>query len=80
MSTAKVAITIEESLLKQVDDLVSLHVYPSRSRAIQDAVAEKLQRMDRGRLARECAKLDPAFEQAMAEEGIGLEVDEWPEY
>ena len=29
MSTAKVAITIEESLLKQVDDLVSLHVYPS---------------------------------------------------
>ncbi len=80
MSTAKVAITIEESLLKQVDGLVSTRVYPSRSRAIQDAVAEKLQRMDRGRLARECAKLDPAFEQAMAEEGIRSEVDEWPEY
>ena len=80
MSTAKVAITIEEHLLKQVDGLVSSRVYPSRSRAIQDVVADKLQRMDRGRLARECAKLDPAFEQAMAEEGISSEVDEWPEY
>jgi len=80
MATAKVAITLEESLVKQVDRLVSSHVYPSRSRAIQEAVAEKLQRLDRGRLARECAKLDPAFEQAMAEEGLGSEVDEWPEY
>jgi metal-responsive CopG/Arc/MetJ family transcriptional regulator len=80
MGTAKVAITMEKSLLDQVDRLVSAHVYPSRSRAIQEAVADKLQRMNRGRLVRECAKLDPAFEQAMAEEGIGSEADEWPEY
>jgi hypothetical protein len=31
--------------------------------------------MDRGRLARECAKLDPEFEQALADEGIGSEID-----
>jgi hypothetical protein len=31
-------------------------------------------------LARECAKLDPAFERAMAEEGMSAEVTEWPEY
>jgi len=80
MGAAKIAITIEKSLLKQVDMLVSSSVYPSRSRAIQDAVADKLHRMNRARLARECAKLDPTFEQAMAEEGIGSEVDEWPEY
>ncbi len=80
MSTAKVAITMEVNLLKQVDRLVASRVYPNRSRAIQDAVADKLQRMDRGRLARECAKLDRTFEQAMAEEGIGAEVDQWPEY
>ena len=55
-------------------------VDPNRSRAIQDAVADKLQRVDRGRLARECAKLDRTFEQAMAEEGIGAEVEQWPEY
>ena len=64
MSVAKIAITMEEGLLEQVDRLVREHVYPNRSRAIQDAVADKLRRMDRGRLARECAKLDPKFEQA----------------
>jgi metal-responsive CopG/Arc/MetJ family transcriptional regulator len=80
MSVAKIAITIEEGLVAQVDRLVREHVYPNRSRAIQDAVAYKLQRMDRGRLARECAKLDPKFEQALAEEGIGSEIEQWPEY
>lgn len=65
MSIAQVAISMEESLLRQVDELVSSHVFPSRSRVIQDAVAEKLRRLDRSRLARECAKLDPAFEQTM---------------
>jgi metal-responsive CopG/Arc/MetJ family transcriptional regulator len=80
MSSAKIAITMEESLLRQVDRLVSSRVYPNRSRAIQDAVADKLHRIDSGRLARECAKLDRTFEQAMAEEGIGADIDQWPEY
>ena len=80
MSTAKIAITMEESLVSQVDRLVSARIYPSRSRAIQEAVADKLQRLDRRRLARECAKLDPRFEQALAEEGMGSEEAEWPEY
>ena len=80
MSTAKVAITLDKSLLCQLDRLVSTRVYPSRSRAIQEAVADQLQKFDRNRLARECAKLDPAFEQAMAEEGMGAEANEWPEY
>ena len=80
MRTAKIAITMEESLVSQVDRLVSSHVYPSRSRAIQEAVTDKLNRLDRRRLARECAKLDPEFEQALAEEGIGSEGAEWPEY
>ena len=59
MSVAKIAITMEEALVEQVDRLVRERAYPNRSRAIQDAVADKLRRMDRGRLARECAKLDP---------------------
>jgi len=49
-------------------------------RRIQDAVAEKLARMERSRLAAECAKLDPKFEKAMAEEGLSRELDTWPEY
>ena len=80
MSTAKIAITMEEGLVRQLDQLVTSAVYPSRSRAIQDAVSDKLRRMDRGRLARECAKLDRKFEQALADEGLGAESKEWPEY
>ncbi len=80
MSAAKIAITMEEGLLEQVDRLVLEKVYPNRSRAIQEAVADKLRRMDRGRLARECAKLDPNFEQALADEGIHSEAGQWPEY
>ena len=40
----------------------------------------ELERMERGRLARECAKLDPVFEKAMAEEGLSEDTREWPEY
>jgi metal-responsive CopG/Arc/MetJ family transcriptional regulator len=80
MSTAKIAITIEEKLLHKLDYLVKSQVFPNRSKAVQQAVEEKLTRIDRGRLARECAKLDPHFEQAMAEEGLTAEIAEWPEY
>lgn len=80
MSSVKVAVTIDSKVLSRVDGLVARKVFPNRSRAIQTAVSEKLERMERGRLASECAKLDPAFERAIAEEGLGLERDAWPEY
>jgi metal-responsive CopG/Arc/MetJ family transcriptional regulator len=80
MSTAKVAITLDENLLKRLDRLVKNRLFENRSRAIQEAVSEKLARLERNRLARECAKLDRKLEQAMAEEGLSVEVGEWPEY
>ena len=80
MSTAKVAITLDENLLRRLDRLVKNRLFENRSRAIQEAVREKLSRLDRDRLARECAKLDRKFEQALAEEGLSDEVEEWPEY
>jgi metal-responsive CopG/Arc/MetJ family transcriptional regulator len=80
MPTAKVAITLDDALLKRVDRLVRKAVFPSRSRAIQDAVAEKLARMEHSQLARECAKLDPGEERAMAETGMDAEAREWPRY
>ncbi len=80
MSTAKVAISIEKNILNQLDRLVSSHVFPNRSKAIQEAVKEKLSRINRSRLARECSKLNPNFEQAIAEEGLSTEVKQWPEY
>ena len=80
MSTAKVAITIEQKLLHKLDRLVKARVFPNRSRAIQEAVSDKLARLDHRSLADECSKLDKRFEQAMAEEGLNAQSDSWPEY
>jgi len=80
MSTVKVAITIQEHLVDQLDRLVKAKVFPNRSIAVQEAVEEKLARLDRNRLARECGKLDRNFERSMAEEGMSREITEWPEY
>jgi metal-responsive CopG/Arc/MetJ family transcriptional regulator len=80
MTRAKVAISLEENTLTRLDRLVKAQVFPNRSRAIQEAVEEKLSRLDRSRLARECARLDPAFEKALAEEGLSDELEQWPEY
>jgi metal-responsive CopG/Arc/MetJ family transcriptional regulator len=80
MATSKIAITIDENTLCRLDLFVKSNIFPNRSRAIQEAVAEKLERLEKGRLARECAKLDKKFEQDLAEEGFGTEIDEWPEY
>lgn len=80
MSASKVAISIDRDLLAEVDRLVAKQVFASRSQAVQTAVREKVARMRRSRLAEECAKLDPAAEQAMAEEGIAGDLAEWPEY
>lgn len=60
--------------------MVTNKLYPNRSKAIQEAVADKLKRLERSRLAQECAKLDPNYEQSLAEEGFSMEIDEWPEY
>ncbi len=80
MSVAKVTISIEESLLKRIDRLVRSNVFPNRSQAIQEAVEEKVSRLDKTRLARECTRLDQASEQAFADEGLAIEREEWPEY
>ena len=80
MPKAKVAITLDAELLDRVDELVSRREFRNRSQAIETALAEKLTRARRTRLARECAKLNPADEKALAEEGLGGSADAWPEY
>ncbi len=77
MPTRKVAVSIDSALLDEIDQLVSNHEFPNRSKAIQEALREKLERLKHVRLARESAKLSIAEEQAIAEEGMG---DAWPEY
>lgn len=80
MSKIRIGITLDESSVERLDRLVNESVFENRSQAIQHAVDEKLERIDRTRLARECAKLDPALEKAMAEEGLGEDLEAWPEY
>ncbi len=80
MPKAKIAISMDEKVLERVDGLVRSRIFNNRSQAIEEAVVEKLGRLDRVRLALECAKLDPAGEKELAEEGMSEEISGWPEY
>lgn len=80
MGSIKIGITIDSETLARVDGLVERKAFPNRSRAIQTAVQEKLARMGKTRLATECAKLDARFEKSLADEGLSVEIDSWPEY
>jgi metal-responsive CopG/Arc/MetJ family transcriptional regulator len=80
MSTTKVAVTIDRDLLVRLDRLVRSRRFPSRSRAVQEAISEKLARLEHSRLAEECAKLDRVSERKMADEGLSDEATQWPEY
>ena len=80
MPKAKVAITLDAKLLDRLDELIAKDRFRNRSQAIEKALAEKLERLARTRLARECAKLDPHEERALAEEGLAGSLETWPEY
>ncbi|MGH7699536.1 MAG: ribbon-helix-helix domain-containing protein [Gemmatimonadales bacterium] len=80
MARPKIAVSLDETTLARLDRLVADGVFPNRSRAVEQAVAEKLERLDRRRLARESAKLDPAAEQALADEGLSADFGQWPAY
>jgi metal-responsive CopG/Arc/MetJ family transcriptional regulator len=80
MGKEKIAITLDEEYIGELDRLVKKHVFQNRSQAIQEAVSEKLLRLKRSRLTTECSKLDRVAEKNMAEEGIAEDVSQWPEY
>lgn len=81
MARSKITVSLDDQTLRQLDRLVAEAVFPSRSQAIQMAVQEKLAPLDnRERLSRECSKLDPAFEKALAEEGLAEDTSAWPAY
>lgn len=80
MSVAKITISIEDELLRKLDLLVRERVFPNRSQAIQSAVEEKVKKIDKNRLARECAKLDKNEERQWADLGMEADIKEWPEY
>lgn len=80
MPKTKVAVTLDSEILGELDELIAQRRFPNRSQAIEAAIAEKLERLARTRLAREAAKLDRHEEKAFAEEGMDSELASWPEY
>ena len=80
MGKSKVAVTLDEATLSELDRLVARRVFPNRSRAVEMALREKLERLSHARLARECAALDPEFEKTLAEEIFCEDLSSWPEY
>jgi Arc/MetJ-type ribon-helix-helix transcriptional regulator len=79
MPADKIAITLDRELVKEIDRGVKSGLYRNRSRAIEEAVREKLERHRRSRLTVEARKLDRKEEKALAEEGMTGE-ETWPEY
>lgn len=69
VDTTKVAVTIDTQLLREVDRWVAAGEFPSRSRAFREAL-EGLRERRRGAvsLIAELDRLDPAEEQALAEQ------------
>jgi Arc/MetJ-type ribon-helix-helix transcriptional regulator len=80
MPKTKVALTLDADLVEQVDALVASRRFRNRSQAIEAALADKLQRLARTRLARESAKLNARDEKRLADEGLAADLDTWPEY
>ncbi|HDZ86992.1 MAG TPA: ribbon-helix-helix protein, CopG family, partial [Nitrospirae bacterium] len=58
MKKTKIAITLDEEFIAEIDHLINEHKFMNRSQAIQEAVKDKLQRLKKSRLAEECSKLD----------------------
>ena len=80
MPKTKVALTLDAELLERVDELVAQQRFRNRSQAVEAALADKVQRLARTRLARESAKLNPKEEKRLADESLVDALDSWPEY
>ena len=80
MPAEKIAITLDRDLLKEIDRGVKSGLFKNRSRAIEEALREKLEHQRKHWLLVEAKKLDPKEERALAEEGMTGEEATWPAY
>jgi len=80
MPKTKVALTLDADLVERVDELVARRRFRNRSQAIESALADKLRRLARTRLATESAKLNVRDEKRLADEGLADDFESWPEY
>ncbi len=74
----KIAVTLDQNSVADLDRWVREGRYPNRNRALQSAVDYLAERDKRNRLVRELNRLDRAEEGRLAEDGLGDE--SWPAY
>ena len=74
----KIAVTLDQRTVADLDRWVQEGKYPNRSRALQSAVNLLTEREKRTRLVRELARIDPKEEKQLAEQGLGDRA--WPKY
>ena len=67
----KIAVTLDQRTVADLDRWVREGRYPNRSRALQSAVNLLSEREKRTRLARELAKIDPQRGKAVGRTGFG---------
>ncbi len=80
MPAAKIAITVEKNDLRIVDRWVSEGKYPSRSKAIQEALKAQIKNPRRKRLLEALSKLNVKEERQMAGEARFAVNETWDEY
>jgi metal-responsive CopG/Arc/MetJ family transcriptional regulator len=68
MSRVRIAVSVESGVVAEIDKLITTAVFSSRSEVFEIAVRGRLRQMRQSRLRREVRKLDPAEEQALANE------------
>ena len=80
MPKLKIAITVDEAVVRRLDLLIAANRFANRSQAIESAILDKVVSLERSRLEIECDKLDPEEEMAWAELGFAEDSASWPEY
>lgn len=80
MSKQRIAVTIDDQHLNEIDELVAKGRYPSRSQVVEAALAAVLSRCVQSSLIRECARFDSTEERSFAEGGLRSDGIGWPAY
>ncbi|MFP4462063.1 MAG: ribbon-helix-helix domain-containing protein [Thermotogota bacterium] len=80
MSTKKITVTLDESVVEGLDSLVKKHFYKSRSKAIQIAIVDYLKNMEKQKMYAEIDKMDREEEMKVAEESLEASNEIWTEY
>lgn len=80
MPTKKITITLEENTVDDIDKLVKVNKYKSRSKAIQKAIEEYLKMAEKQKLYDQIDKLDEEEEMKVAEESMEAVNEIWDEY